>query len=142
MKKCGTCGEVKPFSEFNKFSRARDKLFYHCRQCAHKKSSAYYRQEKEKDPLLNRKRNLRRMYGLSIEEYDAMVEEQNGLCAICKQEEKTIRQDAVQCLSVDHCHDTGKIRGLLCNNCNRALGKFKDSLTVLESACEYLKTHK
>lgn len=71
-------------------------------------------------------------YGLTKEEYDHLLHIQGGLCAICLQESKTK-------LHVDHCHNTGKVRGLLCGNCNRALGLFKDNVLYLENAKNYLK---
>jgi hypothetical protein len=64
-----------------------------------------------------------------------MLEEQEHKCAICL----TSDTDLDKLLSVDHCHTTGKIRGLLCNNCNLALGNFKDNLNSLENAIKYLK---
>ncbi len=70
--------------------------------------------------------------------YERMYEEQNGLCAICNGEESCYRN---QHLAIDHNHETGKIRALLCSTCNRALGLFKDSIEVLESAKNYLLKH-
>ena len=75
-----------------------------------------------------------RKYGivLSLEEYYARWDKQNGLCAIC-------RGTCFRALAADHDHETKKFRGLLCSNCNRALGLFKDSVLVLERAVAYLK---
>jgi len=64
-----------------------------------------------------------------------MLEEQEHKCAICS----TSDADLDKLLSVDHCHTTGKVRGLLCNNCNLALGNFKDKIENLKSAINYLK---
>ena len=69
-------------------------------------------------------------------DYDSMLESQNGVCKICNSSE-TGRGD--QWFVVDHCHKTNKIRGLLCNTCNRALGLFKDDISYLEQAIHYLK---
>ena len=76
---------------------------------------------------------LQRHYGISLEEYDRLLTQQNGGCAICH-EGKPRRRHAV-----DHNHKTGKVRGLLCGSCNRALGYFKDSPELLASAITYLK---
>jgi hypothetical protein len=88
---------------------------------------------KEKDPLAKRKEELKRLYGITIEDYAAMLESQGYVCAICKEECKTKNS-----LSVDHDHKTGKVRGLLCNACNRAIGMLKDSPEVLRRAADYL----
>jgi Recombination endonuclease VII len=78
-------------------------------------------------PSFMRARNLEREYGLSVEEYDVLLEVQNGVCAICKRPERRINNKSkkLQALSVDHDHNTGRIRGLLCNNCNWGLGWFE-----------------
>lgn len=79
------------------------------------------------------KDNLKRRYGMEVDEYLEMVNDQQGACAICRQ--FTPR------LCVDHCHDTGKVRGLLCHNCNTALGKFHDNIQHLADAISYLAKH-
>jgi len=84
---------------------------------------------------IDRRANIRR-YGISPEEFDLMVQIQDGLCAICRRPERVERLTR---LSVDHDHKTGKVRGLLCQPCNRALGHFQDSILVLENAIQYLK---
>lgn len=78
----------------------------------------------------NRRQNLRRI-GCTPELYEEMHKEQAGKCKIC-----SIPKNK---LCVDHCHSTGKIRGLLCDNCNHGLGKFKDNTKLLEEAINYLK---
>lgn len=70
--------------------------------------------------------------------YEKLLENQNGLCAICSQPEHSQRYKT---LSVDHCHTSDKIRGLLCSSCNRALGLFKDNVANLQNAINYLKTN-
>lgn len=79
--------------------------------------------------------DLKRTYGLSLEDYKHLLEKQNGVCAICQQPETV---DRYKNLAVDHCHETGKIRGLLCVNCNKGLGHFKDKKESLKRALEYL----
>lgn len=76
---------------------------------------------------------LRRNYGLSLDEYDALYEAQQGLCAICD------RPDPNRRLCVDHCHETGEVRGLLCSSCNTALGLLGDDVDRLIRAMEYLE---
>jgi hypothetical protein len=79
----------------------------------------------------------------ALNNYNNLVNQQNNKCAICKMSETAIeaKTKRVRELSVDHCHVTNKVRGLLCSTCNRGLGYFKDSALVCESASEYLKTH-
>jgi len=80
--------------------------------------------------------NLKKLYGLSIQEYNDMAESQSGKCAICGMKEKGKR------LAVDHCHTYGKVRGLLCSRCNMALGSLKDSPEILQKAILYLQESK
>jgi hypothetical protein len=83
---------------------------------------------------------IKKSFGLTREDYYKMHKEQNGVCAICKGEEKSIdsKTKKVRRLSVDHCHSYGTIRGLLCTDCNRGLGMFKDSEERLAAAISYL----
>lgn len=78
-----------------------------------------------------RKRHLRNRYGITLEQYGEMYENQRGLCMICE-EKKDV-------LCVDHCHSGGAIRGLLCHNCNRALGMLKDNVDIINRAILYLR---
>jgi len=84
---------------------------------------------------------LKTNYGISKCEYDQLLCDQNGKCAICGNEEIAVHNitKKKQSLAVDHCHKTKKIRGLLCQDCNRGLGKFHDDTLRLEKAIEYLK---
>ena len=78
---------------------------------------------------------LLQKYGLTQIEYDRMYQIQNGSCNICN----THQSQLPKALSVDHCHTTGKIRGLLCQDCNLALGRFKDNIDILASAMQHLR---
>lgn len=82
---------------------------------------------------------LRRNYGITVDEYDEMLYKQNGVCKICGGIETSSNKWGIKRLAVDHNHDTGKVRGLLCNNCNRGLGLLKDSTELLSNAIKYLK---
>lgn len=81
---------------------------------------------------------LRRNYNLTPEDWEAMFENQNHLCAICHKEGFKIDPASKNLLVVDHCHNTGKVRGLLCHNCNRALGLLQDDVESLKRAIDYL----
>lgn len=84
--------------------------------------------------------NLKRKFGISLDEFNKMVKEQDNKCSICKREEKVIDhiQKTIRALAVDHCHETGKVRGLLCTKCNLALGCFEDNLSIMLEACNYI----
>lgn len=84
------------------------------------------------DPTVTRAANLKRKFSLTVTEYETMFEAQGGRCAICRSTPDSKR------LAVDHDHQTGQIRGLLCANCNRALGLMKDNVDRLAAAIEYL----
>jgi len=80
-------------------------------------------------------------FRITGKEYNAIVGKQLGVCAIChKPETKTIKGKKVS-LSIDHCHRTGKVRGLLCHNCNIVLGHAMESTDILMKAIEYIKEH-
>jgi hypothetical protein len=83
--------------------------------------------------------HYKRRYGITVQDYDMMHMEQNGLCKICNNPESRVSNGKTSRLAVDHCHNTGKVRGLLCWACNASLGRFKDSIEILESAISYLK---
>lgn len=81
-------------------------------------------------------------YGLTKEQYEELLEKQGGVCAICGQPEmRTTKAGVAMLLHVDHCHNSGKIRGLLCHKCNSALGLFMESSEILSSAVNYLVTN-
>ena len=85
-----------------------------------------------------RKYQLRDKYGITEEDYDKMFLEQQGKCAICETTEQTGKW---QRFGVDHCHKTGKVRALLCNECNRGMGLLKDNADLLRKAANYLEKY-
>lgn len=91
-------------------------------------------------------RNIKKSYGLKggIEEYEKLATAQGGVCLICKAVHLAITNDRSQKrkLSIDHCHKTGKFRGIICAMCNSGLGYFKDNIETLQAAIDYLKQHK
>ena len=101
--------------------------------------SAYGKEWRAKNPGLYKDKTLKSDFGIGIREYEAMIIEQNGTCAICKKIETTKRHGKDVALSVDHDHETGAVRGLLCVNCNNGLGQFKDKPEILEQAAAYLR---
>lgn len=91
---------------------------------------------KHKEKIKNRRTWLKIQYGMTLQDYDAMLAKQGGVCAIHRGP-----NNINQPFHVDHDHKTGKVRGLLCNNCNTILGHAKDSILVLEAAIRYLEEH-
>lgn len=146
IKICPKCKQSLPHTAFNKSNR-RDGLQTYCRSCHNAIQREKYNSdpaEKVKRQMRERKRNslnplakkdseLRRLYGIGIDVYLKMLQDQEEVCKICKQECKTKYS-----LSVDHDHKSGKIRGLLCNRCNRAIGMFEDNPELLRLAAEYI----
>lgn len=104
---------------------------------------AWQKKKREENPLHAFKYGLKK-YGISVEEYFSMYDAQNGKCEICGEEEKSIEPKSgnIRKMSVDHCHETGKVRALLCSHCNSGLGRFKDNIEVMQKAIEYIKKHK
>lgn len=82
-----------------------------------------------------RKHSLKTIYGITLEDYDNLYNNQEGKCAICSRHQTELKRP----LSVDHCHKSGIIRGLLCDNCNMSLGLLKDNIETLQQAIKYLK---
>jgi hypothetical protein len=102
------------------------------------KPDAYQRRltkAKEYQKLVWHKNYVRREYGITVEDYETMLKIQNNKCAICE------GPPLKQMFCIDHCHKTGKIRGLLCHKCNSGLGLFNDSSSTLRSAFQYLVNH-
>ena len=130
LKHCGYCNKDLPLDAFAKNKVKKDGLQERCKACR----SIHH---KEKGHVSHRERNLRVNYGVDSSWYDAKLESQDGCCAICGTDDNGKRRFAV-----DHDHSTGIVRGLLCDTCNRALGMFADSATILEKAAAYLKEHK
>lgn len=102
---------------------------------------AYNRANREGNRNHHRDRDFRKKYGIDFAEYQRMLTEQNGVCAICEHGETKMQNGVVQMLAVDHHHGTGKVRALLCSNCNYGLGSFRESPDTLRKAIAYLRKH-
>lgn len=161
IKKCYKCRELKDIADFGRDRRRKDLLNVNCRLCInsyytkmskeekevlnHKKKNYYY---KNRDRLLKSKvdkykdyeykdfrkdARLKSYFGINLDIYKTMLSEQNNVCAICRQSCKTGRD-----LAVDHCHSTGKVRGLLCCKCNNGVGSFNDNIEIMKRAIKYI----
>lgn len=111
-----------------------------CNHCVRLRQSEQRTATSLKEKNRRKNNSLKYNFGITLEQYLEMESKQNKLCAICKNEETALHSftKIPLELSVDHCHTTGKIRGLLCSTCNRGLGYFKDSPQLLGRAIEYL----
>jgi hypothetical protein len=119
----------------------------HTADCTCAKCMGEMRGRRRKDnpiPVEKRRRikesQWKRTYGITGEDYDRMFEAQNGRCAICWKEEARLFQGTPRHLSVDHCHKTNIVRGLLCFACNTGLGHFADDVILLRRAIQYLQS--
>ena len=144
MKLCHGCSTVKDLSAFGKQSSAGDGLKTQCRQCRADYVKDYraknYQHMKEKsakwarsNPDKVRNSYYKRAYGIDDQYYQDLLVKQNGKCALCTNTPKDKKR-----LCVDHDHDTGAVRGLLCLKCNAALGVFGDNLKGINKVIKYL----
>jgi hypothetical protein len=128
FKWCPDCDAVKPLAEFPRTRASRSGVYTYCKPCHNVRGKA------AKDKVGgSRTYHLKRRYGITAEDADAMFEEQEGLCAIC---------EMAPAEHVDHDHEAGSVRQLLCFNCNGGLGQFKDDPAVLRAAASYVERHR
>jgi hypothetical protein len=150
-KTCTKCGQDKPLVEFYADKQKGDGLTSRCKQCIAEyqkryrvanssKARSWSKGWKDRNPdkvkaqrktYYPRLRDLRfrKKYNISLEDFESMKESQSGLCKICSQKRKLV---------VDHCHMTSRVRGLLCNSCNKALGFVDDNTSILQNMIQYL----
>lgn len=133
---CTKCNIVKHEENFSKRKSKTNGRRSQCKSCD---SICNKKQAKKRSKDRERVRMLKYKYNLTPEEYDLMLKKQKNKCAICKVDNP---QSNVQYFHIDHCHKTGKIRGLLCHHCNTSLGGFRDSLRLLKNAVTYLRKNK
>jgi len=125
MKRCRDCGELKALDEFPRNKNSKDGRHTYCKPCHNARGKETYTR------LYGGTRHyhLLRRYGISATDVDELVKQQGGVCPLCGRENPE---------HVDHDHDTGRVRGVLCFNCNGGLGQFRDSIDALENAVSYL----
>jgi len=150
MKICSRCGLSFSLKDFHFHKGMKDGLYPQCKKCKSESAKIYYLNlnKVKKEQLLTRRHGhyeankvqiknyyYLREYGISIEDYNRRFKKQSGCCVICG-----IHQSELDVsLSVDHDHETGIVRGLLCRNCNTLLGHSHDDPQILENAITYLK---
>lgn len=127
---CNMCKQEKDFEFFSVDSRSKTGYQSRCKECQQlvkKEMAAYYRE-----------RHLMAKYGITHADYEEMLAQQENKCAICGIEEKYCEN---QRLAVDHNHETGQVRALLCKKCNQAIGLLQDSASFAWNAYKYLEKH-
>jgi hypothetical protein len=148
-KLCTKCKQIKDLSHFGRDSNTKSGFRSRCKVCrsidtsewnkAHRADVALSsRKWQKKNPEKVKDVVLKRRYGISLEEYRQRLEAQRRCCPICLKHESVLNVK----MSVDHCHKTGKVRGLLCNPCNTALGFIKEDAEAAIRLAEYIKMHK
>lgn len=139
MKHCKTCNTTKPLSDFGLL---RGKPRHICKECRKQESKDWYAQNKDRKKEISQKyrhikkdKDLQSTYGIDLATYYKMLDEQNHQCKICSAHQDTLKR----AMCVDHDHATGKVRGLLCDTCNRSLGLLKDNVDTMLRAVKYLQ---
>lgn len=103
--------------------------------------NAYQKHYRAVNHLKAKNSDLKKAFGITLEEYEAMLKAQNDVCAICKGPEVEFRLGKLLSLAVDHCHASGKVRGLLCTACNVGIARFRDNPTAMRAAADYVELH-
>lgn len=146
---CSKCKKEKTLFKFSKDGSKQDGLNTWCRMCKRKSFNQYYNKNKRKVKIkceeyrknhIKERRQLQLMYSykITLADYNEMFNNQNGCCAICEKHQLELNKK----LCVDHNHKTGKVRGLLCDSCNRGMGQFYESIKNLKSVIKYLRNNK
>ena len=129
LKKCKVCGVEKNISDFyNGRKDCKD-----CKNAAARKKWLENTEASDRYKKRARERAKERRYGITQTEFDQMLIDQKNRCAICNSKFKNSKST-----HIDHCHDSSKVRGLLCGNCNLAIGQFNDNADLMENAIKYL----
>ncbi len=135
-KKCRVCNEIKPLDCFSKAGRG-NALRNDCKTCNAKQYNKWKIKNRKKYLDSTTNSSLKIKYGIGLEQYQELLAKQNNCCKICKA--ITPGRKDVKRFAVDHCHTTGKIRGLLCSKCNTAIGLLNENPLLFEEAKKYLE---
>lgn len=152
MKPCTKCKVEKSLEEFSINRARKDGLDAWCKSCVCVKNRSWWENRSPEMKIRHRAKmklwylahpQSRRLgqYGWTVEDYNRALNQQQGCCAICGRVLQSGNL-SVAAAHIDHCHATGKVRGILCQSCNMAIGKFQDSVELLGKAIEYLNKHK
>lgn len=136
-KTCACCKESLPLDSFTKMVKARDGKHPYCRSCNSRKSLVWQRANPDRVKVLRARSALKNRNGLTEESYNALLAAQGNGCAICGTNVPGHVVD--RRFDVDHDHNTGRIRGLLCQACNMGIGQLNDDPERLRAAARYLE---
>lgn len=148
--KCKRCGELRRYSGFYKAPDCKDGRRPVCKICIREQQKETYarnrknRQQKQREwgaanRDYQRENNLRKKYNIGVVEYEQMFVSQGGKCGVCGLPEIVCdKAGKLKRLAVDHNHETGKIRGLLCQKCNQALGLLDENPVIIRSLADYI----
>lgn len=143
-KRCTKCKTVRSLSDFPTDRSRPDNKHSWCKFCKTKQDNLWKRKKRIEDPVYRSRMNkIARNksilnYGISYEEYEEMLIDQEGVCAICGCEETNNTRGKINRLCIDHNHDSGEVRGLLCHKCNVGIGNLKEDIDILINAIKYL----
>lgn len=132
-KRCTRCLQIKSRTEFYQARRSVDGITHWCKDCLSARSAE--RNSRPEEKRRARENKLRAKYSITLNDYDRMLDEQNHRCRICGRPQGAGGKELV----VDHCHTTGRVRGLLCGHCNSGIGMFEDNPLRLAAAIAYLR---
>lgn len=139
MKTCTVCKQELSYNHYHRSKISKDGYGYRCRECDKAARASYREDNKERFAEVSRRKSLKWKYGITLEEYSGILESQGNCCAICKTTESGIGGARRNWnWPVDHCHTSGKVRGILCSSCNRGLGLLGDNVKSLQKALDYL----
>ncbi len=143
---CRVCGFIGPATQeyFKDYKKAEgDTLTFTCRKCYNKRHNKYTHDRWEKYSKIHREARLKREYNISLEDYNRMLKEQDGVCYICKKPEIRKHKDGtVHSLSVDHNHKTGALRKLVCGRCNYIIGLIERKMDIVFAVIQYIENHR
>ncbi len=131
---CSKCKQEKDVFAFSKCKWHKSGFHNLCKRCSNDNRNL----RRHNNPEMVKDECLRKAFGISFADYKAMLLQQRGVCAICKKPETATFKGRLTHLSVDHNHLTGQVRGLLCRDCNSALGFLQDDIDKLQCATNYL----
>lgn len=135
-KRCYVCDETKPVSEFYKNKHNSNGISSKCKTCVCAYNKEWGQKNPEKKDRFRKDSRFRRKYGITLAQWEGMYMNQGGLCLLCG---GVPTEDDI--LQVDHCHETGRVRGLIHRTCNTAIGMFGDDPSKCIMAADYLRAN-
>lgn len=142
MKQCTVCKDFKSLDKFYNRKASEDGKAYRCKDCDNLAVGVYRKKHVERFRKNSKKAQLLSKYGLTLEDYEALLEAQGKKCVICLNDFEPVSNSNKRSPVVDHCHSSGRVRAVICRMCNQGLGLFHDNQEALTRAAAYLEKHK